>query len=83
MGAGLPLLRERALGLFMEVVAGGTLGAGTILGTYEGVDNRSLHLTYKEAKYHFRASDYVLADPPHQYVIDGGPQGGQVSLPGQ
>jgi hypothetical protein len=52
------------LGLFMEVVAGGTLGAGTILGIYESVDNRSLHLTYKEAKQYFRASDYVLADPP-------------------
>jgi hypothetical protein len=60
------------LGLFMEVVAGVTLGAGIILGIYEGVDNGSLHLTCKEAKHYFRASDYVLADPPHQYVIDGG-----------
>jgi hypothetical protein len=67
---------NRGLGLFMEVVAGVTLGAGTLLGNYEGVDNGSLHLTYKEAKRHFRASDYVLADPPHQYVIDGSPQEG-------
>jgi hypothetical protein len=47
---------------------------GTFLGHYEGVDNGSLHLTYKEAMRHFRASDYVLADPPHHYVIDGAPQ---------
>jgi hypothetical protein len=62
-------------GLFFEVRPGRTLPAGTLIGIYSGRDNKTLKLSYKEARTRFQSSNYVMTYDPCQYVVDG--QNGQ------